>query len=150
MWAVVSPLIVPIAITASISKSERVATASVIVWSAATALRILSRLPPLSVSVLLLHVEGEALEVVELRVDVLVGLLQDLDEVVDEAELLFGQEGVGDALFAGTASAADAVDVVFDAGRHVVIDNNGYILYIEASGGDICRHEHVAHRGGAL
>ena len=54
-----------------------------------------------------------------------------------------GQEGDGCALLAGTARAANAVRVRFDAVGHIVVDHEGDIRHVDAASRNIGRDQDV-------
>mmetsp|Transcript_8343 Transcript_8343/g.34350 ORF Transcript_8343/g.34350 Transcript_8343/m.34350 type:complete len:332 (-) Transcript_8343:1214-2209(-) len=73
--------------------------------------------------------------------DVGVGLLEVLAEVVHGGLVGVGEERRREAVLAGAARAADAVAVVLDLERHVVVDDVGDVGDVEAAAGDVGRDE---------
>ncbi len=69
-------------------------------------------------------------------------------DALEEAVLPGLGEGQGDALAAGAAHPADAVDVGLGGRGHVVVDDVGEPLDVQAPGGDVGGHHDV--RGAAL
>ena len=53
----------------------------------------------------------------------LIGLFEQVDEVTNNATIATVEEGGGDTGVAGTASTSDAVDIVVDVRRKVVVDH---------------------------
>ena len=56
-------------------------------------------------------------------------------------------QGDRDALAAGPADPADAVDVGVRRRRHVVVDDVGEVVDVEAAGGDVGGDEQVGRAG---
>jgi hypothetical protein len=63
----------------------------------------------------------------EERGNLLVGLLEQVDELADNATVAAIEESGRDTSVSGTASTADTMDVVVDVGRQIVVDNVGDI-----------------------
>lgn len=64
----------------------------------------------------------------QLRVDLLLGLTQDADQVLGGLAVVGSEEGDGSALGAGTARTTDAVDVVLNVPGEVVVDDKLDVL----------------------
>lgn len=76
------------------------------------------------------------------------GFLGDFffEEVLDGGEewlVFLADEGDGAAVLAGACCASDAVDVVFFVVGHVVVDDELYVVDVDASCYDVCGYEDV-------
>jgi hypothetical protein len=70
---------------------------------------------------------GDGLE--ELR-NFLVGFLEQLDEVANNSTIATVEESGGDTSVSGTTGTTDAVDVVVNVGRKIVVDDVGNVRNI--------------------
>ena len=76
------------------------------------------------------------------------GLLRDvlLKEAFDGGEeglVLLADEGDGATVLTSTGGASDAVDVVFFVVGHVVVDDELYVVDVNAASYDVCGHENI-------
>lgn len=76
---------------------------------------------------------GSGLE--ELR-NVLVGLLEDIDELSHNTLVASVEEGGGNTGVSGSASSTDSVDVIVNVGGEIVVNNVGNVGDIQASSSD--------------
>jgi hypothetical protein len=68
----------------------------------------------------------------ELR-NLLVGLLEEINEVSDNTTVAAVEEGSGDTGVSGTTSTTDPMDIVVNIGREIVVDYVSHIRYVESS-----------------
>ena len=61
----------------------------------------------------------------------------------DHLPVLIGYQGKGLTAVFGPSGSADAVYVCFRCGRHVEVDHVRNLLDVDASGGDVGRHQHL-------
>ncbi len=70
------------------------------------------------------------------------GYLEQVDEGLGKVAVLAGaEEGGRDALLAGAARAADAVDVRLDVARQIIIDDVRHVGNVQAARGHVGRHQ---------
>ena len=74
----------------------------------------------------------------------------ELLDVSEVAHVAGGKEVDGHTLTAETAGAADAVDVVLAVGREVVVDDEGDLLDVNATGEEVRGDEDAAGAGAEL
>ena len=85
------------------------------------------------------HVPGHGLQLKQLGVDVLLGLLQDVDQLLGLLGVAGGEEGVGGAGVLGPSRAADAVNVVLRVAGEVEVD---HVLDVR----DVCGERNKSER----
>ncbi len=71
------------------------------------------------------------------------GLADELFDVPQQRLLAVVAEGDGDAVLAGAAGAADAMDIGFRNLRQVVVKHAGEILNVQSPGGDVGGHQNA-------
>jgi hypothetical protein len=67
----------------------------------------------------------------------LLGFAQDFNKIGSDTDLLAGDERMSHTLGAGSARSTDAMNVVLDVGRHVVVDDDADVLNVKSTGGHI-------------
>jgi len=73
-------------------------------------------------------------ELLKFAGNLLVGLLQNPDEIAAEATVVGGEERIRGSGAAGTPGAPDAVDIILNIVGHVIVDHIANVL-------DVCREE---------
>jgi hypothetical protein len=68
--------------------------------------------------------------------DLLVGLLQQINELTDDTAVATVEEGSGDTSVTSTASTTDTMNVVIDISWEIVVDDVGDVWNIETTSGD--------------
>jgi hypothetical protein len=63
--------------------------------------------------------------------------LEEFQEGRNQANVFVSDEGGGESRFASSARSANAVDVVINVTGHVVVDDVGNVVNVEASGSDV-------------
>lgn len=74
--------------------------------------------------------------VLEERWNLLVGLLEELNEIANDTTVATVEEGSGDTSVTGTSSTTDSVDVVIDIGWEIVVDDVGNVWNIQTTSGN--------------
>mmetsp|Transcript_4354 Transcript_4354/g.18531 ORF Transcript_4354/g.18531 Transcript_4354/m.18531 type:complete len:317 (+) Transcript_4354:1126-2076(+) len=80
----------------------------------------------------------------QLRWDGVVRALQERLQVVHDVRVLRGEERHGGSRAPRASGAPDAVRVVLDGERKLVVHNQVDVFHVDAAPGDVRRHEHVA------
>jgi hypothetical protein len=74
--------------------------------------------------------------------DLLIVLIEQLSQFSYNPSVFLVDEREGATGVSGTACTTDAVDVIVDVGREVVVDDLGDVRDIQATGGDVrCTHD---------
>ena len=64
-------------------------------------------------------------------------------DALEEVYLVVGDKCDGYAVALGTCCAANAVDIVLDVARHVVVDDHLYVVDVYTACHDVGSHEYV-------
>lgn len=102
-------------------------------WTTSIKWSTIAWFSPFSELVLLFGVEGDSSELIERWIDKLIGLLQDLDEIIDKAKLLLCDERVRGTFLTCSARPSNPMHVVLDASRHVIIDDHRDVFHVKTS-----------------
>ena len=64
-------------------------------------------------------------------------------DALEEVYLVVGNECYGNAVALGTGSTSDAVDIVLNVARHVIVYYHLNVVYVYAACYDVSSHKHV-------
>ena len=70
-------------------------------------------------------------------------LLQELLYLLEVVHVFLAHQGDGHAITVGAGGTAYAVHVVLGIVGHVIVDDHGDVVYVDAAGHDVGGHEHV-------
>ena len=71
------------------------------------------------------------------------GFFQEFLYLLEVEDIVFADKGDGYAVAVGTRSAAYAVDIVFRVVGHVIVDDQCYVVDVNATCYDVCSYKHV-------